>query len=194
MQERVNLSPLHWGPKTWFFLESAAIAYPVEPTEAQKTSAKNLLLSLQDLLPCEACRINYANYLGQIVDGNYLDEVVRDRDSLITFITNVHNDVRVRNGQTERSMEEVFNYYQVEYSKEASCNKETFVNNNNKIRSKDEIIKSMNMDKKTTKENFSDVSSDMLYHFNPITLLIGIMIGLIIYKFYLDTVCANEKS
>jgi hypothetical protein len=76
MQERVNLSPAHWGPKTWFFLESAAIAYPVSPTDEQKTSAKNLLLSLKDMLPCEACRINYKNYLDQTTSGNYLDDVV----------------------------------------------------------------------------------------------------------------------
>ena len=41
MQDRVNLSPFHWGPKTWFFLESAAIAYPDVPTNEHKKSAKN---------------------------------------------------------------------------------------------------------------------------------------------------------
>ena len=115
MANRVNLSPLHWGPKTWFFLESAGIAYPESPNDNQKTAAKNLLLSLKELLPCETCRINYGNYLGEIVDGNYLDEVVKNRDAFITFIVNVHNDVRVRNGQKARSMEDVFNYYQVQY-------------------------------------------------------------------------------
>ena len=187
MQERINLSPVHWGPKTWFFLESAAIAYPVSPTTEQKTSAKNLLLSLRDLLPCETCRINYSNYLSETISGNYLDDVVKDRDSLMSFIIGVHNDVRVRNGQNGRSVDDVFNYYQAEYSKPMTLT-ETY--ENTKLRSKDDIIKSMS----NTTENFSNISSDMLFHFNPITLLIGVMIGLIIYKFYLDNVCAKDRS
>ena len=191
MANRVNLSPLHWGPKTWFFLESAGIAYPESPNDNQKTAAKNLLLSLKELLPCETCRINYGNYLGEIVDGNYLDEVVKNRDAFITFIVNVHNDVRVRNGQKARSMEDVFNYYQVEYTKKPESPHETSVNN--KIQSRDEIINSMNLDN-SNKEHYSDVTSDLLFHFNPITLLIGVMLGLIIFKFYSDSVCDKNRS
>ena len=193
MANRVNLSPQHWGPKTWFFLESAGIAYPESPNDDQKTAAKNLLLSLKELLPCETCRINYGNYLGEIVDGNYLDEVVKNRDAFIRFIVNVHNDVRVRNGQKARSMEDVFNYYQVEYTKKPETPHETSVNDNNKIQSRDEIINSMNLNN-SNKEHYSDVTSDLLFHFNPITLLIGVMLGLIIFKFYSDSVCDKNRS
>lgn len=193
MANRVNLSPQHWGPKTWFFLESAGIAYPESPNDDQKTAAKNLLLSLKELLPCETCRINYGNYLGEIVDGNYLDEVVKNRNAFITFIVNVHNDVRVRNGQKARSMEDVFNYYQVEYTKKPETPHETSVNDNNKIQSRDEIINSMNLNN-SNKEHYSDVTSDLLFHFNPITLLIGVMLGLIIFKFYSDSVCDKNRS
>ena len=190
MSNRVNLSPAHWGPKTWYFLESAAIAYPVNPTEEEKTSAKNLILSLRDLLPCLNCRLNYTSYLNEVIDGNYLDEVVKNRDAFVTFIINVHNDVRVRNGQTGRSLEQVFNYYQVQYSKKPVKEYETFENTNNKLMSKDKIIETMNQDKKN--EELTNLSSEMLFHFNPITLLIGFMIGLIVYKFYSDTIeCKN---
>ena len=41
----------------------------------------------------------------------------------------------------------------------------------------------MNYDNKF-RESFT---SEMLFHFNPITLLIGFMLGLIIYKFYSDS-------
>jgi hypothetical protein len=181
MSNRVNLSPLHWGPKTWFFLESMAIAYPTNPTDAEKTSAKNLLLSLKDLLPCLNCRLNYSSYLDERFKGNdpnYLDEVVKDREKLVTFIIDVHNDVRIRNGQEGRSIDDVFTYYQNQYSKNPEKDIESF-----KIRSKDDIIKSMNIESRY-KESFT---SEMLFHFNPITLLIGFMIGLIIYKWYSDT-------
>lgn len=197
MQERVNLSPLHWGPKTWFFLESAAIAYPVLPTDEQKTSAKNLLLSLKDMLPCEACRINYKNYLDQTTNDNNFDDIVKSRDTLLTYIIDIHNDVREKKNQSIRTIEETFNYYQLAYSKnpDKSENIKKYIIDN-KMKSKDEIIKSMGTcnAKEDVTEKFTDFSSEMLYHFNPITLLIGVMLGLIIYKFYSDNVNARENN
>jgi hypothetical protein len=190
MSNRINLSPLHWGPKTWFFLESAAIAYPTNPTDAEKTSAKNLLLSLKDLLPCLSCRINYASYLDENI--NYLDDAVKDRDSLFEFILKVHNDVRVKTGKAGRSIEEVFNYYQTQYSKvaESTTQVDTEDFTNLKIKSKEEIMKSMEYNT-NIKESFA---SEMLFHFNPITLLIGFMVGLIAYKFYTEYNTTNTTN
>ena len=183
MSNRVNLSPMHWGPKGWFFLESIGMAYPVDPNDREKESAKNLILSLGDLLPCETCRINYSNYLKETTDGNNLDEAVRDRDSFMTFIVNLHNDVRVRNNQKTRSMEDVFNYYAVEYRKKPIAH-ESFVDINNLNKDKNTILKSMDSSKVI--EKYDSISSELLFHFNPITLLIGLLLGLIIYKYYSD--------
>jgi hypothetical protein len=198
MQERVNLSPLHWGPKTWFFLESAAIAYPVSPTDEQKTSAKNLLLSLKDMLPCETCRINYKNYLDQTISDNYFDDIVKSRDTLLTYIIDIHNDVREKKNQTPRTIEDTFDYYQLAYTKNPDKPENIKKNSsNNKMKTKNEIIKTLstcNAKEDFTEKTSENFSSEMLYHFNPITLLIGVMLGLIIYKFYFDNVCANEKS
>jgi hypothetical protein len=184
MSDRVKLSPLHWGPKTWFFLESAAIAYPINPTEEEKTSAKNLILSLKDLLPCLSCRLNYASYLKE--NTNNLDEIVKNRETFVTFIIDVHNEVRIRNGQDSRSIDDVFNYYQKQYSKMPEKDDET------KIKSKEEIIKSMNYDQE--KKIIENSTSEMLFHFNPITLLIGFMFGLIMYKFYLEYTSTEVPS
>ena len=196
MSNRINLSPSHWGPKTWFFLESAAMAYPTNPTDEEKTSAKNLILSLRDLLPCEMCRINYRNYLNEIIQGNYLDDAVRDRDAFMNFIILLHNDVRVINNTPARSVEEIFNYYQQQYSNAPVNNYDTV--DNSKLLSREEIIRNLDITKNNNiTEGFSSPASEMLFHFNPITLLIGFMIGLIVYKFYSDTVCntsANETS
>jgi hypothetical protein len=191
MSNRVNLSPLHWGPKTWFFLESAAIAYPTNPTDDEKIAAKNLILSLKELLPCLNCRLNYASFLDENIKGNnldYLDEIVKNRENFVTFIIGVHNDVRIKNGQEGRSMEQVFDYYQKQYSNKPIKDYENF---NSKIMSKDEIINSMNHNKVEHYENFT---SEMLFHFNPITLLIGFMLGLIIYKFYSDRVSTQVSD
>lgn len=188
MSNRVNLSPLHWGPKTWFFLESAAIAYPKNPTDEEQKSAKNLLLSLKDLLPCLSCRINYASFLEENI--NNLDDAIKDRDSLFEFILKLHNDVRVKNGQSIRSMEEVFDYYQSQYNKSPENNSNVELENFTSLKSKDEIMKSMEYNT-NIKENFA---SEMLFHFNPITLLIGFMVGLIAYKFYTDSTSTNTTT
>lgn len=190
MSDRINLAPSHWGPKTWFFLESAAMAYPTIPTADEKTSAKNLILSLRDLLPCEMCRINYRNFLNEMIQENYLDEVVKDRDSFMNFIILIHNDVRVKTNKPPRSIEEVFSYYQQQYSSAPVNNYDTFTNPV-KLLSKEEIRKNLDITKQNNvniTEGFSSPVSEMLFHFNPITLLIGFMIGLIVYKFYSDIV------
>ena len=185
MSKRINLSPRHWGPKTWFFLESAAMGYPLNPTTEEQTSAKNLILSLRDLLPCEMCRINYKNFLNEFIEGNYLDEVVKNRDTFTNFIILIHNDVRSKTDKPVRSIEDTFNYYHQVYSNSPKNDYETF---SSKILSKEEIIKNIDSTKHVV-EGFDSTASEMLFHFNPITLIIGIMFGLIIYKFYLETSC-----
>ena len=50
----------------------------------------------------------------------------------------------------------------------------------------------MNYDQE--KKRTEDFTSEMLFHFNPITLLIGFMIGLIVYKFYTEYTSINEAN
>ena len=111
MSNRNSLSPIIWGPKTWFFLESMAIGYPEEPTNDEQTAAKNLLLSLKYLLPCGGCRANYSNF----IENKNMDDAVRDRHTLLNFLIDVHNDVRIKNGQAPRAIGDIFIYYQNAY-------------------------------------------------------------------------------
>jgi hypothetical protein len=173
MSKRNSLSPTIWGPKTWFYLESMAIGYPEEPNTEEKTAAKNQLLALQYLLPCGGCRYNYTEYITEYMKNKNIDDVVKDRYSLINFIIDVHNDVRVRNGQAPRVIGDVFTYYQNAYLENKSFEgKESFDSEFFDNKSQEKLI-----------ENIKNV----LYHFNPLTLLIGIMLGLIIYKYYNDS-------
>jgi len=163
MSDRINLSPTIWGPKTWFFLDSTALGYPSNPSEEEKTSAKNLLLSLKDLLPCGGCRDNYKEYLNNYLNTNTLDDVVKDKSTFIDFIVKVHNDVRVKNNSQPFLMSDVFTYYKDQYMKRTVT--ESFDNN---------------------KLTMSYMTDSFLTNFNPITLLIGLFIGLILYKLYDD--------
>jgi len=172
MSKRNSLSPTIWGPKTWFFLESAAIGYPENPTAEEKTAAKNLLLSLKYLLPCGGCREHYTGHLNNYLKDKSLDSAVEDRYSLINFIVDIHNTVRVQNGQVPRTIGDVFTYYQNAYlENNVSNNTEKFESDFFENKSHEKLVDSV---------------KSVLFHFNPLTLLIGIMLGLIIYKYYSD--------
>jgi len=59
MSNRNNLLPTVWGPKGWFFLDSIALGYPENPSDDEKLAAKNMINSLQHLLPCYGCRVHF---------------------------------------------------------------------------------------------------------------------------------------
>lgn len=184
MSERINLTPAVWGPKTWFFLESMAMAYPENPTDDEKLSAKNLILSLKDLLPCWGCRVNYTKYLEDYIKTDPLDKIVEKRGSLIEFIIAVHNDVRERTGNKIISVEDTFKYYNKEYL--------SYVLKNKEPDAKEEFTQ----DKETSNKpiNANQIIKTLLYQFNPIMLLIGFILGLIIYKFFSDAVIKPVKT
>jgi len=182
MSERINLTPGVWGPKTWFFLESMAMAYPENPTDDEKLSAKNLILSLKDLLPCWGCRVNYAKYLEDYTKTDPLDKIVEKRESLIGFIISLHNDVRERNGDKIISVEDTFKYYNKEYL--------SFVKKDKNLVVKEEV-KEESIQNKLLHGN--QLINSLLYQFNPIMLLIGLILGLIIYKFFSDAVIKPDQ-
>jgi hypothetical protein len=47
-----------WGPAQWHMLHTISFNYPVNPTLEQKKQYRNYVLSLQNVLPCAACRKN----------------------------------------------------------------------------------------------------------------------------------------
>ncbi len=55
-----------WGPSLWHVLHTISFNYPVDPTAEQKKYNKNLILTLQKVLPCKYCRINLATNLRQL--------------------------------------------------------------------------------------------------------------------------------
>ena len=54
-----SLQPQIWGPHGWKFIHYVSLGYPENPTINDKNFYKNFYYSLQDVLPCEKCRINY---------------------------------------------------------------------------------------------------------------------------------------
>ena len=55
-----------WGPSIWHYLHIMSFNYPIYPTSHEKTKYRNFILSLQHVLPCKYCRINFKNNLKRI--------------------------------------------------------------------------------------------------------------------------------
>lgn len=52
-----------WGPAQWHMLHTISFNYPVNPTQEQKNNYRNYISSLQNVLPCGACRKNLESNL-----------------------------------------------------------------------------------------------------------------------------------
>ena len=47
-----------WGPVGWTFLHTVSFNYPLKPTAEDKKHYRDLILNLQNVLPCGVCRKN----------------------------------------------------------------------------------------------------------------------------------------
>jgi len=60
-----------WGPSVWKTLHSVAAAY--SPNSDTRSAAISFVTSLQWLLPCEKCQVNYQKKLTAFPIENYLN-------------------------------------------------------------------------------------------------------------------------
>ncbi len=100
------MNPHIWGPHAWIFLHSISITYPDNPDQSTQLSAKNLILSLKELLPCEHCKKNYEEHI-----KNLSDDIFTSKKKFFKFLVDLHNKVNKLNGKREYSYEEVINIY-----------------------------------------------------------------------------------
>ena len=76
-----------WGPAQWHMLHTISFNYPVNPTEEQKKQYRNYVLSLQNVLPCGACRKNLKTNLRHfpLKMSN-----MKSRETFTKYIYNLH--------------------------------------------------------------------------------------------------------
>jgi hypothetical protein len=55
-----------WGPPLWHFLHTMSFNYPVDPTSEDKKYYRNFIFSLEYVLPCKHCRMNFKTNLKQL--------------------------------------------------------------------------------------------------------------------------------
>ena len=76
-----------WGPPFWHTLHTISFNYPVNPTSEEKEHYRNYILSLQNVLPCGACRKNLkTNFKHLPLTIKHMES----RDTFSRYIYNLH--------------------------------------------------------------------------------------------------------
>lgn len=85
----MKFPPSVWGPIFWHTIHVTALAYPENPSYAQKRAAKEFYESLAQLIPCPKCRDHYQTHLQKMPISPHLDR----RADLFRWTVDVHNTV-----------------------------------------------------------------------------------------------------
>jgi len=106
------LTPDIWGPHVWKALHLISFAYPNDPTEKQKKTYKSFFETFYGVLPCSICSNNYKKHLEEIPLTN---DVMKNRDSLVKWVIDIHNLVNKENGKPiysyEKAIENIMNNF-----------------------------------------------------------------------------------
>lgn len=79
-----------WGPPMWFVLHTIAANYPPRPTAKQKRDYRAFVMSLQNVLPCGACRENLKRNLQ---DVPLTDCALKSRYTFSRWMYRLHDHV-----------------------------------------------------------------------------------------------------
>ena len=83
-----------WGPALWHVLHTISFNYPVKPTTKQKKNYKAFLKSLENVLPCKFCRMNFKKNCKSVAKGKlFCDSVFKNRKNFSKFIYDLHCEV-----------------------------------------------------------------------------------------------------
>ena len=104
------IKPDIWGPHGWKFIHYVSIGYPNNPTENDKLNYKNFYHSLQYILPCEKCQMNYRKNILE----NPIDNSLQNREALMKWVIDIHNKVNKDTGKEELEYEEAISLYLIE--------------------------------------------------------------------------------
>ena len=101
------IKPTIWGPHGWKFMHYVSLGYPNNPSEEDKRNYKTFYTSLQHILPCAKCANNYSHNLIKYPIDNHLE----DRNTLVRWVIDIHNQVNNETGKREYNYEEALNLY-----------------------------------------------------------------------------------
>ena len=118
LPNELSMNTKVWGPPTWFFLHSMAMAYPKKIDDKNprhiliKKNMNKFLNSLGNILPCPICGESYSYYI-TLKDFQIWDHL-DSRKNLTFFIYKIHNKVNEKLGVpvcNRPTFHEVLNFY-----------------------------------------------------------------------------------
>jgi len=107
MNNKQAIKPTIWGPQGWKFMHYVSLGYPNNPSEEDKRNYKTFYTSLQHILPCAKCANNYSHNLTKYPIDNHLE----NRDTLVRWVIDIHNQVNNETGKKEYTYEEALDLY-----------------------------------------------------------------------------------
>lgn len=85
-----SLAPEIWGPHFWKTIHYVSLGYPDNPSQQDKKNYSNFFNSLDNVLPCLQCAINYKEHLKE----NPLNaEFLKNPQTLFLWTVKMHNIV-----------------------------------------------------------------------------------------------------
>ena len=100
-----------WGPCLWHALHTMSFNYPTKPSYPDMIHYFNFFKSLKHVLPCGACRTNYADNLEKL---NFGMHCFYNRTAVSLFVYNLHELVNAHLGKTSNlSYDDVRNRFEV---------------------------------------------------------------------------------
>jgi hypothetical protein len=106
-----NINPNIWGGNLWRFMHYLTIAYPENPSNADKENVKKFFASIGNILPCEKCRAHFAL---NIKNYPLTDSILENRYNLINWLKDIHNEVNIRNNKKTWTYQDIINEYENE--------------------------------------------------------------------------------
>jgi len=85
----MHLPPQVWAPPMWNTIHIIALAYPKQPSYAEKKAAKEFFESLPFLLPCIICKEHLKIHMNKFPISPHLDR----REDLFKWTVMLHNEV-----------------------------------------------------------------------------------------------------
>jgi len=87
------MGPDEWGPPLWKEMHQRTIDYPRNPSPRDKQEVAAYFGDIVDRLPCEKCKQHYQDQLRR------RPIPVNNRDDLIHWLIDIHNEVNRMNGK-----------------------------------------------------------------------------------------------
>lgn len=86
----------------WFTLHAIARGYPESPSLSTRRHARNFMLALPSMIPCEKCSEHARTFLE--LNTQALERAVRSRSDMERFIIDLHNHANVMTGKSRMSL------------------------------------------------------------------------------------------